>query len=101
MPPRVGRFRGIAATPATRWRGAQVTRPKLGRPEQWPSNAETSGVNAVMRKALSPALDDAPVGLAVDREPDGSVIERWAQRFSHHGIDSGRLRVARPLLGSP
>src|ERR1041385_3129678 len=67
MPPRVGRFRGIAATPATRWRGAQVTRPKLGRPEQWPSNAETSGVNAVMRKGLSPALDAAPVGLAVDR----------------------------------
>src|ERR1043166_9323836 len=67
MPPRVGRIRGIAATPATRWRGAQVTRPKLGRPEQWPSNAETSGVTAVMRKALSPALDDAPVELAVDR----------------------------------
>ena len=38
---------------------------------------------------------------AVDREPDGSIIERWAQLFSHHAIDSGRLRVARPLLGSP
>src|ERR1051325_4311695 len=67
MPPRVGRFRGIAATPATRWRGAQVTRPKLGRPEQWPSNAQASGVNGVMRKAWGPTLDNAPVGLAVDR----------------------------------
>src|SRR5690242_6007562 len=87
MPPRVGRFRGIAATPATRWRGAQVTRPKVGRPEQWPSNAETSGVNGVMRKELGPALDDAPVGLAVVRRHD------WASgRPAHGGVWGGRER---------
>jgi len=43
----------------------------------------------------------SPIVASDDREPDGSVIERWAQLFSHHAIDSGRLRVARPLLGSP